>query len=105
MKKKVLLVLIGLILTLTLAFSPIVSAKSAAVLPGGVGAGPQFHWRYQSGTTASSTSYWLEEEWCRLTKLCTQGRVMVDLLPVNSMCTSYETLDATMTGVCEMASS
>ncbi|MFH1639726.1 MAG: hypothetical protein ABIB93_05390 [Chloroflexota bacterium] len=106
MKKKVLLVLIGLVLVLTLAFSPIASAKPAATLPGGVGAeGPIWHWRYQSGVTASNTSYWLSEEFCNNIYTMSGGRMYVDLLPTNSLCTSFETLDATMTGACEMAGS
>jgi TRAP-type mannitol/chloroaromatic compound transport system substrate-binding protein len=104
LKRKLLLVLTGVVITLTLAFSP-VSAKPQATLPGGVGAGPQFHWRWQSGVTASNTSYWLSEELVNLLMLTSGGRLYIDLLPTGSLCNSYETLDATMTGSVEMAGS
>lgn len=104
MKRKILLTLVGLVVLLTLAFSP-VSAKPEAILPGGVGAGPQFHWRWQSGVTASNSSYWLSEEFCNVLMKSSGGRLYIDLLPTGSMCNSYETLDATMTGAVEMAQS
>ena len=104
MKRKMLLVLTGLVFVLTLAFSTVSFAKPSA-LPGGVAAGPLWHWRYQGGTTASNTSWWLSVELCDTLNQLSQGRLYVDLLPTASLCTSYETLDATMTGAVEMASS
>ncbi len=105
MKRKLLLVLTGLVLILTLAFSS-VSAAKPAISPGGVGAaGPLWHWRYQSGTTASNSSYWMDLALMDDIQVATAGRMYVDCLPTGSLCTSYETMDATMTGAVECANS
>lgn len=105
MKKRLLAILIGVVLILTLAFTPVSAAKPGAVLPGGVGAGPLFHWRYQTGVTAASLNYWLYEELCNDINLATGGRLYIDLLPTGALVTGFETFDATLSGACEMTTS
>jgi TRAP-type mannitol/chloroaromatic compound transport system substrate-binding protein len=87
-----------------MAVSPVSAARPTA-LAGGVGAGPIWHWRWQSGVTASNSSYWLSEEFSNTIVTASGGRMYIDLLPTGSLCTSYETLDATMTGSVELANS
>ena len=104
MKKRLLTVLIGVVLILMLV-NPVSAAKPAAVLPGGVGAGALFHWRYQASVTASQSYYWVWEELAKDIMLATGGRLLIDMLPTGSLCQASEAIDAVLTGSVEMTSS
>jgi TRAP-type mannitol/chloroaromatic compound transport system substrate-binding protein len=126
-KKKVLMVLIGLGLVLSLVFSFLPSCGGGEPTPGATtpgattpgattpgattpgpaptGQGEVFNWRLQSTSTAGTSTYWIDEMVVDNIKTCSNGRMNLDLLPSGSIVGTMEVFDAVSQGAVEVGTS
>lgn len=127
MKKKVLMVLIGLTLVLSLVFSflpgcnggettPGATTPGAttpgATTPGATTAGPTptgqgevFNWRLQSTSSAGTSTWWVQEMSVEQTRIASNGRLNLELLPTGAIVGTMEVFDAVREGAVEVGTS
>ncbi len=109
MRKRVLTVLIGLTLVLTMVFGLLPACGGGENNPGGSGTptapGEVYRWRYQSNTNAGTATYWLEEEFASVMQKATGGRLVIDVQPQGGIVGAMEIFDAVATGAIESGSS
>jgi TRAP-type mannitol/chloroaromatic compound transport system substrate-binding protein len=122
MRKKILLVIIGLTLVLTMLFGLLPACGGGAVTTGGVtpgagGATPgaggvapvaegqKFHWRYQTNTVSGTSTYWLMQEVVANIAIASGGRMVWDDFPQGAIVGMMEAFDAVSTGAIEVANS
>ena len=112
MKKKILTVLIGITLTLTMLFGllpacggggPTGQQPAASGAP--VAQGEVIHWRDQTNTNAGTATYWTEQELSKTIETASSGRMILDVQPQGAIVGVMEMFDAVATGAIEMASS
>jgi TRAP-type mannitol/chloroaromatic compound transport system substrate-binding protein len=117
-RKKILLVLIGLALVLTMLFGLLPACGGGAVTTPGAGGvtpgaggvapvaqGEKFRWRYQTNTNAGTATYWLMQEVCANLAKASGGRMVWDDFPQGAIVGMMEAFDAVSTGAIEVASS
>jgi TRAP-type mannitol/chloroaromatic compound transport system substrate-binding protein len=126
-KKKVLLVLIGLTLVLSLVFSFLPGCDGGETTPGATtpgattpgattpgattpgpaptGQGEVFNWRLQSTSTAGASTWWIDEMIVDNIATVSNGRLMLDLLPTGSIVGTMEIFDAVRQGAVECGTS
>ena len=110
MRKKVLTVLIGLTLVLTMVFGLLPACGNGETTPGvsptgTVAQGEVFQWRWQSNANAGTQTYWLSEEFASVVKEASAGRIILDLQPQGAIVGTLEIFDAVATGAIEAGSS
>jgi len=116
-RKRVLTVLIGITLVLTMLFGLLPACgggEPAATVPGGGGggvtaappaAGEVFKWRWQTTGNAGTATYWTFEEMAANVKDATAGRLILDAQPQGAIVGVMEIFDAVSTGAIEVGSS
>ena len=118
MRKRVLTVLIGITLALTMLFGLLPAcgggSEPAATKPGGgngggsvapTAAGEVFRWRWQTTGNAGTATYWTIEEHAANVQKATGGRVILDAQPSGAIVGTMEIFDAVSTGAIECGSS
>ena len=112
MRKKVLSVLIGLTLVLTMVFGLLPACGGPGPQPTGTGGattppaqGEVYQWRWQSNANAGTQTYWLSEEFAQVVKDASAGRIILDLQPQGAIVGTLEIFDAVATGAIEAGSS
>jgi hypothetical protein len=124
MKKKVLTVLIGLTIILTLVFGLLPSCKAEepeaptpgvtpTVKPGEtpkftpspVGEGEVFKWRFQSTSTAGASSAWCDVQVAENILIASNGRLELEHMYVGSIVGLMEMFEAVSTGAFEVGGS
>lgn len=120
MRKKILLVIIGLTLVLTMLFgllpacgggapapgAPVEPGKPAPVEPGKpapTAAGEEHRWRYQTNAVSGTATYWLMQELCANIKKASGGRMVWDDFPQGAIVGTMEVFDAVASGAIETA--
>ena len=126
MNKKVLTVLIGLTITLSMVLGILAgcgtpATPTATVTPTGTAtgkptatakptttaaptplkAGEVIKWRCQSFNSAGSPNFWLQKEFAENVKIASGGRLVIDVLPVGSILGTYEIFDGVGSGAIE----
>ena len=118
MRKRILTVLIGITLVLTMLFGLLPACgggEPAATVPGGGGgggggvaptaAGEVFHWRWQTTGNAGTATYWTITEHAENVLAATGGRMVLDAQPSGAIVGTMEIFDAISTGAIEVGSS
>ena len=112
MRKKVLSVLIGLTLVLTMVFGLLPACGGPGPQPTGTGGattppaqGEVYQWRWQSNSNAGTQTYWQVEEFVTEVKAASGGRMILDLQPQGAIVGTLEIFDAVATGAIEAGSS
>ncbi len=108
MRKRVLTVLIGITLVLTMIFGllPACGGGTETPQPGGTVAQiDKIKWRYQSNALAGTSTYWTEEEFVKNIEDATGGRLTAELAPQGAIVGSMEIFDAVATGAIEAGNS
>jgi TRAP-type mannitol/chloroaromatic compound transport system substrate-binding protein len=126
-KKKILMVLIGLTIVLSLVFSFLPGCGDGETTPGATTPGPTtpgattptatqpspsptgdgevFKWRCQSTSTAGTSTWWIDEMIVDNIRLVSNGRLDLDLLPTGSIVGTMEVFDAVRQGAVECGTS
>jgi len=112
-RKKILLVIIGLTLVLTMLFGLLPACGGGAVTTGGetpgaggvapVAEGQKFHWRFQTNTVSGTATYWLMQELVANIAKASGGRMVWDDFPQGAIVGMMEVFDAVATGAIETA--
>ncbi len=111
MRKRILVVLLGIILVITtvVGFLPACSGGTTGPQPtgttGGVAPtaqGTQWRWRYQSNANAGTATYWYTEELAALIEKSTGGRMVWELAPQGAIVGTMEIFDAVATKAIEV---
>jgi TRAP-type C4-dicarboxylate transport system substrate-binding protein len=114
-RKRILTVLIGITLALTMLFGllPACGGGEPAKPGGGNGggtvappaAGEVLRWRWQTTGNAGTATYWTIEEHAANVQKATGGRVILDAQPAGAIVGTMEIFDAVSTGAIECGSS
>jgi TRAP-type mannitol/chloroaromatic compound transport system substrate-binding protein len=117
-RKKILLVIIGLTLVLTMLFGLLPACGGGAPPSGGTpapgapvepgkpaptAAGEEYHWRFQTNTVSGTATYWLMQELVANIKKASGGRMVWDDFPQGAIVGMMEVFDAVATGAIETA--
>ena len=112
MRKRILTVLIGLTLALTMIFGLLPACgggETTTPVPGGTAApvaqGEVRTWRYQTTGNAGTATYWTFQEQCANIKTASGGRLIFQDQPSGAIVGTMEILDAVSTGAIEVGSS
>lgn len=112
MRKKILLVIIGLTLVLTMLFGLLPACGGGAPAPGAsvepgkpapTAAGEQFNWRFQTNTVSGTATYWLMQELVANIAKASGGRMVWNDFPQGAIVGMMEVFDAVATGAIETA--
>ncbi len=127
MKSKVLMVLIGLTLTLSMVLGILAgcgpaptptgtvaptgtakptataTAKPTATAPKPTATAGQIVWRAQSSSSAGDLTWWIQQRYCDNITKASGGRLKVDIFPNGAIVSRNEQFDAVSTGAIEMA--
>jgi TRAP-type mannitol/chloroaromatic compound transport system substrate-binding protein len=113
-RKKTLSVLLGIALVIIMVFGLLPSCGGGTTpQPTGTGGatnvqptatGQVFNWRWQSTALAGTPTYWLSQEYADEVKLCSGGRLNLDLQPQGAIVGMMEIFDAAATGSIEVGS-
>jgi TRAP-type mannitol/chloroaromatic compound transport system substrate-binding protein len=110
-RKRILTVLIGITLVLTMLFGLLPACgggETPTPGPGGTvaptAAGEKFQWRWQTTGNAGTATYWTIEEMSANVKEATAGRMIFDAQPQGAIVGTMEIFDAVATGAIEVGS-
>ncbi len=78
----------GLLLTGTALMLGLSSAQAA-----------EYEWKFQASETAGEPSFQIKQEWAERIETMTDGRVSIEVLPINSVVGPTETLQAVSSGI------
>ncbi|SDK76500.1 TRAP-type mannitol/chloroaromatic compound transport system, substrate-binding protein [Modicisalibacter muralis] len=78
----------------------LVIATSSVLLLGASSAwAAEYEWKFQASETAGEPSFKIKQEWAEKIGVMTDGRVEIEVMPINSVVGPTETLQAVSTGI------
>jgi TRAP-type mannitol/chloroaromatic compound transport system substrate-binding protein len=107
-RKRVLSILIGITLMLTMVFGLLPACSTPDTTPGAGGVvapGEQYRWRFQTIQNAGTATYWQITELTDRIAKASGGRMIWDGQPQGAIVGTMEILDAVATGAIECGTS
>lgn len=77
----------------------ITATMTALALMAGGAAAQEFSFKFQSSDPAGNINYGYQQDWAKLVKEASDGRIEIEVLPVGSVVEYNETLDAVAAGI------
>lgn len=59
----------------------------------------EYDWKFQTSENAGEPQFKIKQEWAKNVETMTQGRIHIDILPVNAVVQANQTLDAVSSGI------